>query len=111
MLLANWLQVHDASAFLDAFAEAAGTMRGWKQESIKFDYGYQFVYVRYTGRKFAGKGLMASAFAPIPSVPSASPIRVHLRSSAAGWPILRFLQCGAMILRGFLRMLERPGNR
>ena len=52
-------------AFLDAFAKAADKTRGWKLDRIKFDNGYQFVYVRYTGRKFAGKGLMASAFAPV----------------------------------------------
>ena len=65
MLLARWLDVPDAMAFLDAFAEAAEKTRGWKLESIKFDYGYQFVYVRYTGRKFAGRGWKASAFAPV----------------------------------------------
>ena len=50
MLLANCIDVPDAMAFLDAFAEAAEKARGWKLESIKVDYGYQFVYVRYTGR-------------------------------------------------------------
>ena len=54
-------------AFLDAFAEAAETTRGWKLDYIKHDYGYQFVCVRYTGRKFAGTGLTASAFALITS--------------------------------------------
>jgi hypothetical protein len=80
MLFANWIDVPDAAAFLDAFAEAAEKTRGWKLESIKTDYGYQFVYVRYTGRKFAGKGLMASAFAPITG-PSAPPIRTPSASA------------------------------
>jgi hypothetical protein len=81
MLPANHSFVHDAAAFLDAFVEAATVSRDWELDYIKFDYGYQFVYVRYTGRKFAGKGLMASAFAPI-TAPNASPIRTP--SASAG---------------------------
>ena len=81
MLIATCSRVHDAPAFLDAFAEAAATSHDWELDYIKFDYGFQFVYVKYTGRKFRGKGLKASAFAPT-TVPSASPIRTP--SASAG---------------------------
>ena len=81
MLLAKSVRVHDIPTFLDAFAEAAGTARDWELDYIKFDYGFQFVYVKYTGHRFRGKGLKASAFAPI-TVPSASAIRTP--SASAG---------------------------
>lgn len=125
MLFANWLDVPDAMAFLDAYAEAAETRRGWKLESIKVDYGYQFIYVRYTGRKFAGKGLMASAFVPIhqyrncqgavlahvdvPPIrtPSASQGRSSVRRGNRPSPATADLRLALRVPMGQLQPLER----
>lgn len=58
MLLANYSRVHDAAAFVDAFAKTAGDAPDWELDYIKFDYGFQFVYVKYIGRGFQGNGLI-----------------------------------------------------
>lgn len=81
MLLANCFRVHDAFAFLDAFMGAVAAARDWELDYIKFDYGFQFVYVKYTGRKFQGQGLLASTFAPL-----SDPTLVHVTIHADEWP-------------------------
>ena len=81
MLLANYFRVHDAPAFLDAFAEAAGAARDWELDYIKFDYGFQFVYVKYVGRRFQGKGLRASTFYRL-----SDPTTLHTMIHADEWP-------------------------
>jgi hypothetical protein len=65
LLLANCFRVHDAPTFLDAFVEPAAASPDLELNRIKFDYGWQFVYVKYIGHEFQGQGLMASAFAPL----------------------------------------------
>jgi len=81
MLLAKWLQVYDAAAFVDAFAKAAGDATDWQLDYIKFDYGFQFVYVKYVGRRFQGKGLKASAFYRL-----SDPTSLNLAIRADEWP-------------------------
>jgi hypothetical protein len=81
MLLASCYRVHDAPAFIDAFIEAAATSRDWELDYIKFDYGFQFVYVKYVGRGFQGKGLKASAFYRL-----SDPTTLHVTIHADEWP-------------------------
>jgi len=81
MLLASCYRVHDAAAFLDAFAKAAGDAPDWELDYIKFDYGFQFVYVKYIGRRFQGKGLKASAFYRL-----SDPTTLHVTIHADEWP-------------------------
>ena len=81
MLLANWLDVPDAMAFLDAFAEAAEKTRGWRLEGNKLDCGCQTVVARYVGRKFEGDGQMVVAFSPINT-----PNKVNITLRAKEWP-------------------------
>jgi len=81
MLLASCYRVHDAPAFIDAFIGAAATSRDWKLDYIKFDYGFQFVYVKYIGRRFQGKGLKASVFYRL-----SDPTTLHATLHADEWP-------------------------
>ena len=81
MLLASSYRVHDAAAFLDAFIGAAAESKGWELDYIKFDYGFQFVYVKYVGRRFQGKGLKASAFYRL-----SDPTTLHVTIHADEWP-------------------------
>jgi len=81
MLLASSYRVHDAAAFLDAFIGAAAESKGWELDYIKFDYGFQFVYVKYIGRRFQGKGLKASVFYRL-----SDPTTLHATIRADEWP-------------------------
>jgi len=81
MLLASCYRVHDAAAFLDAFIGAAAESKGWELDYIKFDYGFQFVYVKYIGRRFQGKGLKASTFYRL-----SDPTTLHATIHADEWP-------------------------
>jgi len=81
MLLASCYRVHDAAAFLDAFIGAAAASKDWALDYIKFDYGFQFVYVKYIGRRFQGKGLKASAFYRL-----SDPTSLNLAIRADEWP-------------------------
>jgi len=81
MLLASCYRVHDAAAFLDAFIGTAAASKDWALDYIKFDYGFQFVYVKYIGRRFQGKGLKASAFYRL-----SDPTTLHATIHADEWP-------------------------
>jgi hypothetical protein len=81
MLLASCYRVHDAPAFVDAFIEAAAASKDWALDYIKFDYGFQFVYVKYIGRRFQGKGLKASACYRL-----SDPTTLHATIHADEWP-------------------------
>jgi hypothetical protein len=81
MLLASCYPVHDAAAFLDAFIGAVAASKDWALDCIKFDYGFQFVYVKYVGRRFQGKGLKASAFYRLND-----PTTLHATIRADEWP-------------------------
>jgi len=81
MLLASSYRVHDAAAFLDAFIGAVAESKGWELDYIKFDYGFQFVYVKYIGRRFQGKGLKASAFYRL-----SGPTMLYVTIHADEWP-------------------------
>ena len=81
MLLANHFCVHDADAFVDAFIGAVAASKDWALDYIKFDYGFQFVYVKYVGRRFQGKGLRASTFYRL-----SDPTTLHVTIHADVWP-------------------------